>query len=126
MFVIMNTTCLLRRIAMVGEKIRKYRLQKKYSITELSEKAGVSKSYLSYIERGIQENPSLQVLSRLAKTLDITLEELMGEGSQAPEVQPPVDEEWMGMIDEAIRSGISKEEFAFYLDFVKFRNRNEG
>lgn len=46
----------------VGEKIKRLRIRKKYSITELSEKANVSKSYLSYIERGIQENPSVQVL----------------------------------------------------------------
>lgn len=58
---------------LVGERIRKLRIQKNFSITELSSKADVSKSYLRYIERGIQENPSLQVLSRLAKTLEVTL-----------------------------------------------------
>ncbi|WP_053361583.1 helix-turn-helix domain-containing protein [Bacillus sp. FJAT-27251] len=111
---------------MVGEKIKRYRLEKMYSITELAEKAGVSKSYLSYIERGIQENPSMQVLSRLARTLGVTVEELMGDDSQETESHGLVDEEWMGLIDEAIRSGISKKEFAFYLDFIKFRNRNEN
>ena len=110
---------------MVGARIKKLRLQKKYSITELSNKAGVSKSYLSYIERGIQENPSMLVLSRLAKTLDVSLEELMGQNNQDSDHQSPVDPEWMDMIDEAIKSGISKEDFAFYLDFIKFRNRND-
>ncbi|RSD26909.1 helix-turn-helix domain-containing protein [Mesobacillus subterraneus] len=111
---------------MVGEKIKNLRLKKRYSITELSEKANVSKSYLSYIERGIQENPSLQVLTRLAKTLDTTVEFLMGNeisGSNGGQV----DAEWLLLVDEAIKSGISKEDFAYYLDFMKFKTqRKEG
>jgi XRE family transcriptional regulator, master regulator for biofilm formation len=103
----------------VGEKIKSLRLEKKYSISELSEKANVSKSYLSYIERGIQGNPSLQVLSRLADNLDTTVEYLMGQQMM------PVDEEWAGLVDEAIKNGISKEDFAYYLDFMKFKSMNK-
>jgi XRE family transcriptional regulator of biofilm formation len=106
----------------VGKQIKKLRIQKEYSITELAEKAGVSKSYLSYIERGIQENPSLHVLSRLANTLGVSPEELMGEASPAGQLLP-IDPEWLEMINEAIKNGIRKEDFAFYLDFVKFKNK---
>jgi XRE family transcriptional regulator, master regulator for biofilm formation len=106
----------------VGERIKRLRIEKNYSITELSEKANVSKSYLSYIERGIQENPSLQVLARLAKTLDTNLEFLMGQDNI---VDHEIDPEWVHLVDEAIKSGISKADFSFYLDFVKFKNRHE-
>lgn len=107
----------------VGERIKRLRSKNKLSITELSIKAQVSKSYLSYIERGIQENPSLQVLSRLAKTLEVSLEELTGHPiSKHEEVSlPPIDPEWLDMINEAIRNGVSKEEFAFYIDFMKYK-----
>lgn len=107
----------------VGERIKKRRILKNYSITELAIKANVSKSYLSYIERGIQENPSLQVLSRLAKTLDVSLEELTGQPlyEQKEESLAPIDPEWLDMIEEAIRNGVSKEEFAFYIDFMKYK-----
>ncbi|MFT9597505.1 helix-turn-helix domain-containing protein [Mesobacillus sp.] len=105
----------------VGEKIKSLRLEKKYSISELSEKANVSKSYLSYIERGIQGNPSLQVLSRLADNLDTTVEYLMGQQNMKA-ARMPVDEEWVGLVDEAIKNGISKEDFAYYLDFMKFKS----
>lgn len=108
----------------VGEKIKILRLEKKYSISELSEKANVSKSYLSYIERGIQGNPSLQVLSRLAENLDTTLEYLMGQQNMNVG-RMPVDEEWAGLVDEAIKNGISKEDFAYYLDFMKFQRRSK-
>ena len=105
----------------VGETIKSLRLEKKYSISELSEKANVSKSYLSYIERGIQGNPSLQVLSRLADNLDTTVEYLMGQQNMKA-ARMPVDEEWVGLVDEAIKNGISKEDFAYYLDFMKFKS----
>ncbi|NKE06835.1 helix-turn-helix domain-containing protein [Mesobacillus selenatarsenatis] len=108
----------------VGEKIKNLRLKKKYSISELSEKAKVSKSYLSYIERGIQGNPSLQVLSRLADNLDTSVEYLMGQ-QNTKAFQKPVDEEWAGLVDEAIKNGISKEDFAYYVDFMKFQSRNK-
>ncbi|ESU32300.1 hypothetical protein G3A_12615 [Bacillus sp. 17376] len=39
----------------VGEKIKSLRLEKKYSISELSEKENVSKSYLSYTKEGSRE-----------------------------------------------------------------------
>jgi XRE family transcriptional regulator, master regulator for biofilm formation len=108
----------------VGEKIKNLRLKKKYSISELSEKANVSKSYLSYIERGIQGNPSLQVLTRLADNLDTSVEYLMGQQNTKAS-RKPVDEEWAGLVDEAIKNGISKEDFAYYLDFMKFTSRNK-
>jgi XRE family transcriptional regulator, master regulator for biofilm formation len=107
---------------MVGEKIKRLRNRKKYSITELSLKANVSKSYLSYIERGIQVNPSLQVLSRLARTLDTTVEYLTGNESLLKKEEVPLDPEWLLLMNEAIEYGVSKEDFSYYLDFVKFKN----
>lgn len=108
----------------VGEKIKRLRLEKKYSISELSEKAKVSKSYLSYIERGIQGNPSLQVLSRLADNLDTSVEYLMGNHDTVA-MMMHVDEEWARLVDEAIKNGISKDDFAYYLDFMKFKSGNK-
>lgn len=42
---------------MIGERIKRLRLQKGISLTELAEKAGVAKSYISSIERNLQKNP---------------------------------------------------------------------
>ena len=103
---------------MVGTALKRLRLEKGYSINELSDRAGVSKSYLSYIERGIQKNPSLQVLSKLASTLDTHVEELL-------EINPTstdnLDSEWVNLVEEAIKEGITKDEFSCYLEFIKFK-----
>lgn len=107
---------------MVQNKIKSLRLQKGYSINELSEKSGVSKSYLSYMERGIQTNPSLQVLSKLAKTLGTSVDDLLeGTHSNPISQNKEIDEEWIQLFNEVIRHGITKEDFALYLDFIKFK-----
>ena len=108
---------------MLGGRIKHLRIKKGYSINELAEKAAVSKSYLSYIERDIQKNPSLQVISKLAKTLDTTVEELLQDGHIIDE---KVDEEWVELIQEAILQGMSKEDFSYYLDFIKFKKINDS
>ncbi|MCM3217369.1 helix-turn-helix domain-containing protein [Niallia taxi] len=103
---------------MVGTALKRLRLEKGYSINELSDRAGVSKSYLSYIERGIQKNPSLQVLSKLASTLDTHVEELLETN---PTSTDNLDSEWVNLVEEAIKEGITKDEFSCYLEFIKFK-----
>ncbi|MFE8697313.1 helix-turn-helix domain-containing protein [Cytobacillus sp. FJAT-53684] len=111
---------------MVGMRIKRLRQELGYSINELSEKAGVSKSYLSYIERGIQRNPSLQVLSRLAKTLDTTMEDLLNQKKMdGSSTEFPLDDEWIKLVHEAEEQGITKEDFSYYLSFIKFTKKNK-
>ncbi|MBX0357766.1 helix-turn-helix domain-containing protein [Halobacillus sp. Nhm2S1] len=61
----------------IGEKIRVLRVGKNLSVNEFAKQSGVSKSYISNIERGVQANPSLIVMGKLAKTLGVPLEELL-------------------------------------------------
>lgn len=61
----------------IGEKIRTLRIGKDLSVNEFAKKSGVSKSYISNIERGVQKNPSLIVMGKLARTLNVSLEELL-------------------------------------------------
>lgn len=49
---------------MIGRIIRLYRKRKGYSINQLAVESGVSKSYLSKIERGVHTNPSVQFLKK--------------------------------------------------------------
>lgn len=102
---------------MVGERIKELRIKKGYSISELAKIAGVSKSYLSYIERNVQRNPSLQFLSKIAITLDTSIEYLLGDDSE----EEHLDEEWVSLLRQAIEDGVSKDEFQKYLEFVKFK-----
>jgi XRE family transcriptional regulator of biofilm formation len=111
---------------MVQNRIKQLRLLRGYSINALSEKTGVSKSYLSYIERGIQKNPSLHILSKLAHSLGTTVEDLLEENRYSHEEEKKImDEDWIQLFTEAIKHGITKEDFSLYLDFIKFQRSNK-
>lgn len=56
----------------IGEKIIEYRNQKKLTIKEVAQRAGVTPSMLSQIERGLS-NPSINTLKMVAKALDVPL-----------------------------------------------------
>ncbi|EKN62554.1 Slr [Neobacillus bataviensis LMG 21833] len=62
---------------MDGSKFKSLRLAKGYSLSKLSILTGISKSYLSLIERGIQRNPSLDIIEKLAKTFAVEVEDLV-------------------------------------------------
>lgn len=67
----------------IGSRIRSMRTQKGLSLTELAEKAGVSKSYLSTVENGTGSRPGAAVLHKLAQTLGVTLADVLGREVQA-------------------------------------------
>ncbi|WP_419882270.1 helix-turn-helix domain-containing protein [Peribacillus sp. B-H-3] len=102
---------------MIGGKIKEFRQKKGYSLNGLANKIGISKSYLSYIERGIQKNPSIKILSKIADILETTAEDLMGD----PKEQERLDPEWAALLQEAIASGASKEELSSWIEFIKFK-----
>ncbi|WP_077618781.1 helix-turn-helix domain-containing protein [Bacillus sinesaloumensis] len=107
---------------MISSRIKKLRKQKGLTITELAKRAGVSKSYLSYIERDVQKNPSLQFLNKIAKPLDTNIEYLLGADNPNQTSYGELDEEWTKLLKKAINDGMSKEDFRQIQDFIKFRN----
>ena len=107
---------------MIGKRIKQQRKKMGYSISELAKRAGISKSYLSYIERDLQNNPSLQFLSKLAITLDTTIEYLLGEEESKRTQNKQLDDEWQVLITKAIDEGMSKAEFREFREFVRFKN----
>lgn len=60
---------------LLGYHIRALRKARKLTQQELGEKAGINYKFLGEIERGTQ-NPSLLVLSRIAKALNVKTAEL--------------------------------------------------
>ncbi|MGM0902165.1 MAG: helix-turn-helix domain-containing protein [Bacillota bacterium] len=71
---------------MDGKRLKELRRRKGFTLDTLSERTGISKSYLSLIERDIQTNPSLDILHRLAKTFDVQVEELVKTETEGPSV----------------------------------------
>ena len=62
-------------LTQLGMRIRYLRKQKGMSQLDLALESDINKNYISDLERG-SRNPSLLILERIAKALDVSLENL--------------------------------------------------
>ncbi|MGJ9457639.1 helix-turn-helix domain-containing protein [Oceanobacillus sp. CF4.6] len=108
---------------MIGETIKKLRQEKRMSISELAEKAGVAKSYLSSIERNLQSNPSIQFIEKISTVLGVSVNDVINENESIDTAE--LDNEWMQIVQEAMQSGVSKEQFKEYLEFNKWKQKQD-
>ncbi|PYG83883.1 helix-turn-helix protein [Ruminiclostridium sufflavum DSM 19573] len=51
--------------------IKKIREEKNISLRNLSEKSNISYSYISLLENGKKENPSIKIIEELARILEV-------------------------------------------------------
>ncbi|MEC0275505.1 helix-turn-helix domain-containing protein [Peribacillus frigoritolerans] len=99
---------------MIGYRVKSLREERKMSITELSAKSGVAKSYISSLERNLQTNPTILVLEKIARILCIKVDALLNE-----QADKSMDEEWMEIMQDVMGSGISKEEMREFIQGKK-------
>lgn len=66
---------------LIGEKIRNIRKEKNLTISVLADEVEVTPGYISQIERDLID-PSLSVLKRICKSLDVPLSTLFSEESK--------------------------------------------
>ncbi|WJH32321.1 helix-turn-helix domain-containing protein [Paenibacillus aurantius] len=105
---------------MIGKRVQQLRKEKGMSLTELAERAGVAKSYISSLERDIQKNPSIQFLEKIAAVLKVPVDRLIdGEEEGRPGIE--LDPEWYDIVREAMSSGVDKQQFREFLDFNRWR-----
>lgn len=108
----------------IGERIQKERKLKRLSLSELAERASVAKSYLSNVERGIQKNPSIQFIEKVAAALHVSVNFfLMDDLSEAVE---QLDQEWFDLVKDAMSSGVSKDEFKEFVQFQKWKQHGQA
>ena len=67
---------------MIGNKINKLRKQKGLTLSELAERAKVSKSYLSNIERDLNKNPSIHIIEKISAVLQVEPSVLINSESE--------------------------------------------
>lgn len=76
----------------VGVRIKRYRTDRGMTATELATAAGISKSYLSALEKGdgTQRRPSAKTLYALASAMGVAMSDLLGRPiiAQAPAERP--------------------------------------
>lgn len=60
---------------MTSNRLKKYRKSKGYTQVQLAEELGVSKDYISQIERGIK-NPGFKLSNKISILLEQTVDEI--------------------------------------------------
>lgn len=113
---------------MIGDNIYRIRKQRGLTLSELAERALISKSYLSNIERNLNNNPSIHVLEKIASVLQVELQRLIKPYSEFENASSPVEDEWLSLIDELRENGIEKEkveDFKVLIEFLKWRRLNK-
>ncbi|MDX8044506.1 helix-turn-helix transcriptional regulator [Gracilibacillus sp. S3-1-1] len=107
---------------MIGSNIKEIRKMRKLTLSELADKANISKSYLSNIERDLNENPSVHIIKKLADVLNVEIVTLLGE-----ETQPFIsDYEWKVFTQHLMKLGIKQEnveEYRVIFEFIKWKDK---
>ena len=60
-----------------GKYIKTLREEKNLSLRQVEIKTGVSNSYLSYLERGLREIPTAEVLKKLSGAYNVSYEDML-------------------------------------------------
>lgn len=68
----------------LGEKIRRLRKEKGFTLDRLAEVTGSSKSYIWELENKNPPRPSAEKVSRVAEALGVTVDFLMDNGEATP------------------------------------------
>lgn len=62
---------------LICSNIKEIRQEKNLTISELAKKSGVTKSYLSTLEKNSQSNPSIGILIKISKALGVSVNDLI-------------------------------------------------
>lgn len=95
------------------------------SLSVLAERSGISKSYLSSIERNLKRNPSVQIIGRIASVLNTDINEIL----QDYNIDVTFESEWDKIEQEAFKEGIDKEQLEEYKEviaFIQWKNQNRA
>ena len=64
---------------MLSENVKEFRCKKGLSKADLARISGVSYRTIEFIEKGKIDNPTLKTLKALSMSLEVSVEELIGE-----------------------------------------------
>lgn len=61
----------------ISDNLRKLRAQKGYSLEKVARLADLSLNTVVKIENGINKNPTIETITKLAKALDVEIDDLI-------------------------------------------------
>ncbi len=64
-------------VGLVGDKVKKFRKKKDFTQGGLARKADIPYTTLTKLESNVVKKPSVQTVAKIAKALDVSMEELI-------------------------------------------------
>jgi XRE family transcriptional regulator of biofilm formation len=107
----------------IGKNIRRLREQKGITLSELAEQAGVSKSYLSGMERNLKQNPSIHIIEKLSDVLGVDVETII-ETKNTYVNNEQIENEWLQFIEELRALPIDREhlrEYKVLMEYIRWK-----
>jgi transcriptional regulator with XRE-family HTH domain len=106
----------------LATRLNQLRLREHQSLQELADAIGVSKTHIWELEKGRSDNPSLEMLTKLANHFGVTIRSLVGEDTESSD-----DEKLAMMFRQA--GDLGPNDRAVLEDMIRSmlaRNRNRG
>lgn len=99
-----------------GEKLKNFRESKGLGVNQLALKSGVNASQISRFENGKRKDPQMDTVKKLAKALDVSVSELIGNGD-TKETAPT-------LVAAHLDDDVSEEDMEDILKYIEFRKNN--
>ncbi len=108
----------------IGPRILALRVERNLSLSKLAEESGISKSLLHRIENQETANPELETLRKIARALNTTVGDLLGNEvvksvRQLPEARPL----WLQKLAEQLRAAGKQPDEDFLEALYVIQNR---
>jgi transcriptional regulator with XRE-family HTH domain len=106
--------------SVLGEELRRLRLEKGVTLREVEKATDVSNAYLSQLENGKAEQPSPRVLHKLAEFYEVSYHRIM-ESAGYLRPSPAVQQGKVGSVQAALMSSdLSEDEERTVSQFIQF------
>jgi len=73
-----------------GEKLNRLRVAKGLSLQDVANAAGISKAHVWNLEKGQSDNPSIELVMKLADLFRVRVADLVGENPDAADEAPEI------------------------------------
>jgi transcriptional regulator with XRE-family HTH domain len=103
----------------LASKIKELRLKKKKSLQDVADEIGASKAHVWDLETGKSKNPSIDLLTKLAKCFGVSVAEMIGENPAGKDADPQIVAMYRELKD---LSPADRQAIQSMMDHLKNRN----
>jgi transcriptional regulator with XRE-family HTH domain len=105
-------------IERLGPVLHRLRTERSISASELSEETGLSRSYLSYLERGRFADVGINKFARLIQAMQVSADKVLAEAGYIPQVKNSLPDPKTYLVNQYKLSGPSLQMAIKFLDVL--------